>query len=131
MQEELFSAINSLLEHIKEVEKDIIGMTKESYMTVSKIFAEHEKDLPDEALEALQLQDIISQQLNATVEAIESVQQNISFFIHSNKEDSEMVQENLGKLGNKLERALGKAREKRSAFSGKIGHNDQDNIEFF
>ncbi len=131
MEVELFKSINDLLEHIKEVQEDVINMTKDSYMTFSEIFAQHQQSLPDRALETLQYQDIISQQLNATVDAIKSVQKNIDFFTHSSKEDSIMLQKNLKKLSKKLDEATEAARAKKDAFSGKVGHEDETDIEFF
>ena len=131
MQEELFIAINNLLEHIKVVEEDVMGMTKESYLTISKVFNENKIDLPDEAVETLQYQDIISQQLSASIEAIESVQKNIEFFTHASKEDSDTLQKSLDKLSGKLDKAIEMAQKKREAFSGRVGHEDTENIEFF
>ncbi len=130
MQIELFESIKFLLDHIKEVEEDVKSMTKESYMTISKVFSEH-PDLPDEALETLQYQDIISQQLSATVEAIDSVQENINYYLHSTKEDAAMMSRNLQKLSKKLCKATDDARQKRAAFKGKVGSDMFDDIEFF
>lgn len=130
MQIELFESIKYLLDHIKEVEEDVKDMTKESYLVISKVFAE-QKDLPDEALETLQYQDIISQQLSATIEAIASVQENINFFLHSTKEDTMMMRNNLDRLGKKLGKATEDARKKRDAFKGKVGSDSEEEIEFF
>lgn len=131
MNQDLFESISILLEHIKVVQTDVIGMTKDSYLTLSTIFAKFQDQLPDEALESLQYQDIVSQQLTAIVEAIDMVQKNIDYFTHSNKEDSKMVQENIEKLSSKLDETVEKARAKRDAFSGKVGHSESDDIEFF
>lgn len=130
MQIELFESIKFLLNHIKEVEEDVKDMTKESFMVVSRVFAE-QKNLPDEALETLQYQDIISQQLSATIEAIGSVEENINYFLHSTKEDTVMMQDNLKRLGKKLAKATDDARSKREAFKGKVGSDSDDEIEFF
>lgn len=130
MQIELLESINTLLEHIKEVEEDVTQMTKDSYLVISKVFASND-NLPDEALETLQYQDIISQQLSATVDAIESVQENINYYLHSTKTDANMMQKNLEKLGKKLSEATETARGKRDAFKGKVGSETQDDIEFF
>lgn len=131
MNQDLFESISILLEHIKVVQTDVIEMTKDSYLTLSTIFAKFQDQLPDEALESLQYQDIVSQQLTAIVEAIDMVQKNIEYFTHSNKEDSKMVQENIEKLSLKLDETVEKARAKRDAFSGKVGHSESDDIEFF
>ena len=132
MQEELFESIYDLLDHIKLVEEDVVKMTKESYMQMSEAFAAMGTPVPDPVLETMQYQDIISQQLSATVEAINSVQKNINFFVHSSKEDATMIRENLKKLNTKLDTAIESAQKKRDAFSGKLGHeNEGDEIEFF
>jgi hypothetical protein len=130
MQIELFESIKFLLDHIKDVEEDIKSMTKESYMIFSKVFEEH-PDLPDEALETLQYQDIISQQLSATIDAIESVQDNLNYYLHSAKEDADMMHKNLKKLAGKLSKATDDARHKRAAFQGKRGTEGHEEIEFF
>jgi len=130
MQIELFESIKFLLDHIKEVEEDVKDMTKESYLVISKVFSEQE-NLPDEALETLQYQDIISQQLSATIEAIGSVQENINYFLHSTKEDTHMMRSNLDRLSKKLKKATDEAHKKREAFKGKVGSDVEDEIEFF
>lgn len=131
MQEDLFIAINNLLEHIKSVEQDVMDMTKTSYLSMTKAINEAKVVLPDEALETLQYQDIISQQLSATIEAINSVQKSISFFTHASKEDSDILQKSLDKLSGKLDKAIATAQQKRDAFSGKTGHDNIEEIEFF
>lgn len=131
MQIELFESIQFLLSHIKDVEQDVKEMTKESYLIVSKVFESH-PNLPDEALEALQYQDIISQQLTATIDAISSVEENINYYLHSSREDSAMMRDNLKKLGDKLTVATEEARLKRDAFKGKTSAEyKEDEIEFF
>jgi hypothetical protein len=99
-------------------------------MTISKVFSEH-PDLPDEALETLQYQDIISQQLSATIEAIVSVEENIKYYLHTTREDAKMMKNNLNRLGDKLARATEDARNKRDAFRGKTAGDGDDEIEFF
>lgn len=132
MQEELFESIYQLLNHIKAVETDVVSMSKDSYLAMSNAFAQSDVTVPDSVMETMQYQDIISQQLSATVDAIESVQKNIEFFVHSSKEDSGMIRTNLVKLNKKLDKAITEAQSKREAFSGKLGHDDEsDEIEFF
>ena len=87
--------------------------------------------LDDETLESMQYQDIIAQQLGATIEAIESAQTHLEYFTRAFDEDDSLAVESLEKMHGKLTSALDLAREKHSAFGGKIQHQDDDGIEFF
>ena len=66
----IFDSLNELLEHIKQVEKDTINISMEAQMKLSAFMEKKNIELDDDAAEALQYQDIVSQQLSATIEAI-------------------------------------------------------------
>lgn len=89
--------------------------------------------IDDDVAEALQYQDIIAQQLSATIEAIEAVHKSLEVFEHAYSNDEKTAVESMEKLQNKLGTALSKAKEKRDAFSGHVHHDsdDEDAIEFF
>lgn len=126
--------VSNLLEHIKEVELDTIALTKKAQMQLTAVIERHGITLDDETFEALQYQDIIAQQLSATIEAIESVQENLSHFNAVIRENETIGIERLEKMDMELSSALVRAKEKRDAFAGKTrgDHNDDDEgIEFF
>ena len=126
--------VNQLLEHIKEVEQQTMELTNKSQMSITSFIEKNGLQLDDETVEAMQYQDIISQQLSATIEAIENVQKGLLHFEHAFKEDEAIAVESLEKMNIKLNSALRQAKEKHTAFSGKIGQaNDSgdDGIEFF
>lgn len=128
----IFDSIYELLEHIKQVEKDTINITKEAQMKLSVFIEAQKLELSDEAAQALQYQDIVSQQLSATIEAIDMVQKNLKIFTHSFKEDEKTADESVAKLRLKLSAVLQDAKAKKEAFSGHIQSNsDEHEIEFF
>ena len=130
---QFLNSINELLDHIKEVETDTIELSRDSAIKISSFIEQNKLEIDDSVAEALQYQDIISQQLSATIEAIESVKKSIKMFEHSFKNDEVIAIESIGKLQNKLNSSLSKAKERREAFSGKVlaDNTEDDGIEFF
>jgi len=127
----ILTSINELLTHIKEVEQDTIKMSQDSMIMLSSFIEKNSIELDESAAQSLQYQDIIAQQLTASIEAIESVQQSINIFENAYESDEKIVNESLEKLNAKLKSTLTIAQDRREAFSGKLGSNDQDEIEFF
>jgi len=120
---EILNSMDQLFEHVKEVEEDVIDLSKESLLKLSNFLEQNAIEIDDEVAESLQYQDIISQQLSATIEVMQSVRESISEF--NNGDDIHILQ---SKLGIALERA----KEKRQAFSGNVAHtSDDEAIEFF
>ena len=128
----IFDSLNELLEHIKQVERDTISISKEAQMKLSSFMEKNKMELDDEAAEALQYQDIVSQQLSATIEAIELVQKNLQMFSHTFKQDEEIADESVIKLRKKMKTVLEQAKAKKDAFSGHVTKpSDEHEIEFF
>ena len=73
----ILSSINELLIHIKEVERDTIKMSQDSMMMLDKFIENNNIELDDNTAMSLQYQDIIAQQLTATIEARDSVQKSV------------------------------------------------------
>ena len=128
----IFDSLYELLEHIKQVEKDTINISKEAQMKLSTFMEKKNIELDDDAAEALQYQDIVSQQLSATIEAIELVQKNLQMFSHTFKEDEKIADDSAYKLRIKMKSVLDEAKAKKEAFSGHIkDKSDEHDIEFF
>ncbi len=127
----MLSSIKELLTHIKEVEQDAIQMSQDSMIMLGEFIEKHSIELDDNAAKSLQYQDIISQQLTASIQAIESVQQSIDVFEEAYKYDEKIASDSLEKLNVKLTKTLEAAKDRRDAFSGRLGHSDQEEIEFF
>jgi len=123
--------LDGLLEHIKSVESETIELTKKGQLQMIRFIEAQGLVLDDETLEVMQYQDIIAQQLGATIEAIENAQKHLQYFTYAFSADDSLATENLEKMHGKLTSALERAREKHSAFGGKIQHQDDDGIEFF
>ena len=128
----IFDSLYELLDHIKQVEQDTINISKEAQMKLSSFMENKNIELDDEAAEALQYQDIVSQQLSATIEAIELVQKNLQMFAHNFKEDEKIADDSILKLREKMNTVLSEAKAKKDAFSGHIkDKSDEHEIEFF
>jgi len=128
----IFDSLNELLEHIKQVERDTITISKEAQMKLSSFIESNNIEIDDEAAEALQYQDIVSQQLSATIEAIELVQKNLQMFSHSFSEDEKIADDSIIKLRKKMNAVLDEAKAKKEAFSGHVKNkSDEHEIEFF
>ena len=130
--EKILTSMLEILKHIKEVEADVVELSKDSMMNISNFLSNSNIELDGKVIEALQHQDIISQQLSATTEAIDSVEKNINVYLHALREDTGIISNGLDKLHNKLSKSLDEARSKKSAFSGKsLDSSAQEEIEFF
>lgn len=127
----LLSSLSDVLEHIKEVESDVLSMSKESMLSISKLLEERGVEIDEEFLKALQTQDIISQQLSATVDAIDSIKKSLDIYKRSLQEDTGMVSKHISKLDIKLKKSLDEAKAKKSAFSGNRLNDEEEEIEFF
>ena len=130
--EKILTSIIEILNHIKEVEGDVIELSRDSMMSISNFLSKNSVELDESVIEALQHQDIISQQLSATIEAIGSVEKNINIYLHALREDTGIISDGLDKLHNKLSKSLDEAKSKKDAFSGKsLDSSAQEEIEFF
>ncbi len=127
----MLASINELLTHIKEVEEDTIKMSQDSMIMLGEFIETNSIELDEKAAKSLQYQDIISQQLSATIEAINSVQKSIEIFENAYESDEKIASDSLEKLNIKLKSTLEVAKDRREAFSGKLGSQTQDEIEFF
>ena len=129
----ILNSVDDLLEHIKEVQLDIITLSNDSLLKMSDFIEKNSIEIDDDLSTALQYQDIITQQLTASVEAIESMKQNIEIFNHAYASDENLVNESMNRLQEKLKATLEDAKEKKKRFSGKTSNNDveTDEIEFF
>jgi len=127
----MLTSINNLLAHIKEVQEDTIQMSQDSMMMLGDFLEKNNIEVDETAAKALQYQDIISQQLSATIDAIDSVEQSIEVFENAYHSDEKLVNDSMEKLRAKLAIAIEKAKDRKDAFSGKLGHDNEDEIEFF
>lgn len=125
------NTLDGLLEHIKSVENETIDLTREGQLRIVRFLEKHKLVLDDDTMEAMQYQDIIAQQLSATIEAIENAQTHLRFFTRAFSEDDLMAVESIEKMHNKLTSALDTAKQKHSAYGGKLQHDTDDGIEFF
>lgn len=131
---EVLRSLLELLRHVQEVERDVMELSRKSTLKVSEILSRNKVPMDEDAAWVMQHQDIISQQLSATTEAIGVIEQYINRYLSSLEEDTNMVESSITKLDEKLQRSLEIAREKKGSFTGKIhGESDHgsDGVEFF
>jgi len=128
----MLDSIDELLLHIKEVQLDVIELSNDSLLKMSSFMEKNKLEVDDDIATALQYQDIITQQLNASIEAIDSMTKSIDIFSHAYKSDEGLANESIAKLKEKLNATLQDAKDKKSRFSGKTaGDSVDDEIEFF
>jgi hypothetical protein len=128
----ILDSVDSLLEHIEVVQKDVISLSGESLLKMSSYIEKNQLEVDDDILTALQYQDIITQQLSASVEAIESMRKSMKRFSHAFESDENLAQDSIKKLQEKLNTTLAEAKDKKNRFSGKVSNDDaSDEIEFF
>ena len=128
----MFEAIDDLLLHIKEVQLDVIELSEDSLLKMSHYIEKNSLEVDEEITMALQYQDIITQQLNATVEAIQSMKKSIEVFAHADNSSEKLAQNSALELQEKLSTILQEAKDKKSRFSGKITESSShEEIEFF
>jgi len=129
----VLNSVDNLLEHIKEVQENVIGLSSDSLLKMSSYIEKNQLEIDDDMSTALQFQDIITQQLSATIEAIDSMRTSINIFSHAYEEDENMVKDSISKLQDKLNSTLEDAKDKKNRFSGKTAQDNADNdeIEFF
>jgi len=128
----MLDSIDELLAHIKEVQLDVIDLSNESLMKMSSFMEKNGLEIDEDISTALQYQDIVTQQLNASIEAIDSMKKSIEIFSHAFKSDEGLANESLAKLQEKLTATLQEAKDKKSRFSGKHAPaHAEDEIEFF
>ena len=128
----ILESVDSLLAHIEEVQKDVTSLSNESLLKMSGYIEKHQLEVDDDISTALQYQDIITQQLSATTEAIDSMRASIRRFSHAFSSDENLAQDSMQKLQEKLNITLAEAKDKKNRFSGKTSDNEAtDEIEFF
>ena len=128
----MLDSIDELLVHIKEVQLDVIELSNESLMKMSSFMEKNGLEIDENISTALQYQDIITQQLNASIEAIDSTKKSLEIFSHAFKNDEVLANESIAKLQEKLTVTLQEAKDKKSRFSGKHApEHAEDEIEFF
>jgi len=128
----ILNSVDNLLEHIKDVQEDVISLSHDSLMKMSSFIENNKLEVDDDISTSLQYQDIITQQLNATIEAIDSMRSSIEIFSHAYKSDESLASESMKKLEEKLNTTLQDAKDKKDRFAGKsASENADDEIEFF
>lgn len=129
----VLNSVDSLLDHIKEVQEDVIVLSNESLLKMSTYIESNNLEVDDDISTALQYQDIITQQLSATIEAISTMKISMNRFIHAYENDESLAKDSMVKLEEKLNKALSEAQDKKNRFSGKTSQSDVqvDEIEFF
>ena len=120
----ILNSVDELLEHIKDVQLDVISLSNDSLLKMSNFIEKNSLEIDEDISTALQFQDIITQQLSASIEAIESIKNSMQAFEVNN--DTQILQE-------KLNTILEDAKDKKNRFSGKTVEHDAstDEIEFF
>ncbi len=127
----MFSSMSHLLEHIQEIEKEIIELSEKSTLVFGELIEKNSIEVDEQVTQVLQRQDMISQQLNATVDAIEEAKRSIQKCQVGIQNDAQSVQRELEELDRALQNILVNAKEKKEAYSGYFHSQNDNEIEFF
>ncbi len=128
----ILNSVDNLLEHIQDVQEDVISLSNDSLLKMSSYIEANNLEVDDDISTALQYQDIITQQLTATMEAIQSMRSSIKVFSHAFENNENLAQDSMNKLQDKLNITLAEAKDKKNRFSGKTSQDEEtDEIEFF
>ena len=129
----ILNSVDELLSHIKDVQEDVIALSNDSLLKMSSFMEKNQLEIDEDISTALQYQDIITQQLNATIEAIDSMKKSMERFTHAYQSDESLATESIAKLQDKLNTTLQEAKDKKDRFSGKFADQSAqtDEIEFF
>jgi len=128
----LFVSIDELLNHISVVEQDVGVFTYDAFMAMQKYIKDNNLIVDDELALALQSQDVIAQQLSATLDAINGFRDGIEHFEAYLSTDVEKVKHDIDAITKKFDDTTAKAREKREAYLGRMHNQDKDDeVEFF
>jgi hypothetical protein len=130
--ENIFLSIVDILTHIEAVQKDVSNLSERSALCFHKIMEDNKLEANSETLDAFQYQDVISQQLSAVSDAIETIKQSIDIYLSSVKEDQATLSDSMDKLSSRLTKSLEVAKAKKDAYSGNaIDANHGASVEFF
>ena len=130
--EDILSSVLAIMRHVKEVQVEILTLNQQSSDAFIRHLQLKDDVLSDEVLNGMQFQDIITQQLNAIVEAITSVEKSVTIHLRAAHEDNEILHESFFKLHNKMLSSLEEAKKKKEAVGGyALVEESQDELEFF
>ena len=128
----ILDSLDSLLAHFQEVQQDVSALSGESLLKMSSYIEKNNLEIDDDISSALQYQDIITQQLTATIEAIQSMREDITIYVKTEEDTQDSRQKSIEKLQEKLNITLAEAKDKKNRFSGQTLANEVcDEIEFF
>ncbi len=128
---EPLQTLDRLLEHVIDVEREMITLSAEAHRRISAWITASGGEITDDVVEALQYQDILSQQLSATIEAIESVRRHVGGICDASSGRDAEGDEAMERIDTHLAEILETAQSKRLAFGGRVHQDDDEGIEFF
>jgi hypothetical protein len=132
--EDVLMSILALLKHIKKVEQEIEILTQKSSGILIKEITTNDIIINDEILEAIQLQDIITQQFSAVSIAIDDIEKHVDAHMQAMRIDNAIFHMSIEKLHTKMIDSLNEAKKKQDSFTGNsllATENRTDEIEFF
>jgi hypothetical protein len=130
--EDILGSIVKILNHIEGVQKDVLELSERSAKYFHGLLEANGMQADDSTIQALQYQDIISQQIGAVSDAIAAIEINISVYLKAVKEDKTMLEDSMEKLSSRLIKSLELAKEKKKVFMGNaIDENSGSAVEFF
>jgi hypothetical protein len=121
--EKVLNSAIDMINHFEDVEKNIIVVSKESSLKLAKLIESGKIEADEEVVTALQYQDIVSQRLSATIEAMEETKKYLEQYVT----DGMCADELLEKLSFTLQNAI----KKQIAFEGSTELDDSTEDDIF
>jgi hypothetical protein len=122
--EKVLNSAIDMINHFEDVEKNIIEVSKESSLKLAKLIEDGKIEASQDVVSALQYQDIVSQRLSATIEAMEETKMYLQDYVSEGMCADELLE----KLSFTLQNAI----KKQIAFEGSrdIDDSTEDDIFF-
>ncbi len=132
--EHVFESILSILNYMKVADTSIMTMVEESStVMVEELSRCKNGSFSDELTQAIQKQDLISQQMCALNNAVSEIEQSLTIYLHASRTDHTILGQSLEKLQLKLVNSLEEARKKQDSLMGKTKDSTENSLvlEFF
>lgn len=132
--EDILTSVLEVIAHIKSVQQDISKLSAESSSALLE-YIKQKGELTPEVSNGMQLQDIVSQQINSVIDAIEAIESSIAMHLRAVREDNMILHSSFSKLHARLVSSFEEAKKKQEALIGRTKHEAvkeiKDDIEFF
>ncbi len=132
--EDILVSVLEIIAHIKNVQQDISNLSAQSSSALLE-YIKQKGELTPEVADGMQLQDIVSQQINSVIDAIDAIESSIAMHLRAVREDNMILHNSFSKLHARLISSFEEAKKRQESLIGrtkhKSGEQQKEDIEFF